>query len=402
MCTSIAFEKEENGPQLTARTLDFFFPLETKIAEGNSEKYSFVGMDECPGKYKFAALTYKDTQFLFDGMNEKGLSISSLWSPTAKYPNDDDIKSGKKVVQLTNVVAYILNAYDSVETLFKDLGPNGYLVISFNQDLASKKIHEFIDKSGGTLPLHFIVTDSEGKSLVIEFINGETKLYKSFSPIDTDEVSCNGVLTNYPPYNIHKDNLSLYGTLSCTNQEDGINGSGLYGMPGDVTPQSRFIRASKMKEATMFPQSADDLKEYTDYKNLNDEDLKKVIRKNSIMQCLRLIQDCLVPTGAVIERAKEDRAKDDPTIFNPTKKEKPCWFVGNYTQLFFVRNHQDKIMYFQYYNDPTLYYYSLNGEELEDSWNKKVPHYMDDKKLIENYANLDIVIQIKLQETVEV
>jgi len=89
---------------------------------------------------------------------------------------------------------------------------------------------------------HAAVHDARGKSMVIEFIGGETKIYDN--PI--------GVMTNKPTFDWQLTNLRNYVNLEPYDRESrqiaGVkidpagSGSGWLGMPGDWTPPSRFVR----------------------------------------------------------------------------------------------------------------------------------------------------------------
>jgi choloylglycine hydrolase len=92
-------------------------------------------------------------------------------------------------------------------------------------------------------PVHYIVTDAGGKSVVLEYVAGELKIHAN--PF--------GVMANSPTFDWHMTNLSNYVTMSDKNVEKidlagkevkGLGqGSGMLGLPGDFTPPSRFVRA---------------------------------------------------------------------------------------------------------------------------------------------------------------
>jgi len=92
-------------------------------------------------------------------------------------------------------------------------------------------------------PVHFIIAERSGKRVVIEFKQGETKIFDA--PL--------GVMTNAPAYDWHITNLRNYVNLSQVALPDKRiedmefaplgAGSGMIGLPGDFTPPSRFIRA---------------------------------------------------------------------------------------------------------------------------------------------------------------
>jgi len=88
---------------------------------------------------------------------------------------------------------------------------------------------------GFSPPVHFIVTDAKGKSIVIEYLKG--KLHVFDNPL--------GVITNSPSFDWHMTNLRNYPNLAAGGVElkpFGL-GAGMVGLPGDFTPPARFVRA---------------------------------------------------------------------------------------------------------------------------------------------------------------
>ena len=97
-----------------------------------------------------------------------------------------------------------------------------------------------------SFPMHLAVHDALGGDLVVEFLGG--------SPVFHDNPV--GVLTNSPTFDWHTTNLRNF--VNLTNAEAATvnlmgvevdptgNGSGLLGLPGDVTPPSRFVRATML------------------------------------------------------------------------------------------------------------------------------------------------------------
>lgn len=103
-----------------------------------------------------------------------------------------------------------------------------------------------IDPSVGST-VHWRIADASGKQVVLEFIDGEPRFYDN-------EV---GVLTNSPDFPWQITNLNNYVNLHPGNAEAqrignvrifpfGV-GSGFLGIPGDVTPPSRFVRIAFYK-----------------------------------------------------------------------------------------------------------------------------------------------------------
>ena len=99
-------------------------------------------------------------------------------------------------------------------------------------------------------PMHLAVHDAHGGDLVVEFLHGE--------PVFHDDPI--GVLTNSPTFDWHETNLRNYVNLRDAEAKPldlmGLevkptgNGTGLLGLPGDVTPPSRFVRATVLAEVS--------------------------------------------------------------------------------------------------------------------------------------------------------
>lgn len=99
-----------------------------------------------------------------------------------------------------------------------------------------------IDPRASTI--HWRFTDTSGRQLVLEVINGTPLFYENKL----------GVLTNSPGFEWHMTNLNNYVNLftgtAPTKQLGNTElvsfgaGSGFLGIPGDITSPSRFVRAA--------------------------------------------------------------------------------------------------------------------------------------------------------------
>jgi len=181
-------------------------------------------------KYGVVALDMIHKMALADGMNEKGLTAGLFYHPGfAEYPKYDPKKSEKSITAI-DVVTYILTQYATVDEVKKGMA----------EILVVPVVEEAL---GIVVDVHFIVTDTSGKSIVIEFTNGKVKIHNN--PL--------GVLTNSPNFDWHMVNLRNYVNISQEAIPDKKiqdldfkplgAGSGMIGLPGDMTPPSRFIRA---------------------------------------------------------------------------------------------------------------------------------------------------------------
>ena len=83
--------------------------------------------------------------------------------------------------------------------------------------------------NGQTPPLHWPVTDAGGNSVVVEYVDGQLKIWDNRS---------NGVLTNEPNLGWHLDNLRCF----YSNEIKGSLGSDLKGLPGDYSSAGRFVK----------------------------------------------------------------------------------------------------------------------------------------------------------------
>ncbi len=198
-------------------------------------------------KYGYVAINALKKPFVTDGMNETGLTIGVLYFPGfAEYQS---IKAGEESSTLNNVdlSAYILGQFETVREI-KEALP--HLRVVYSEDIAQA--------FGAPAPLHLIVTDNTGASIVIEYVKGELKIHDNRI----------GVMTNAPEYDWHILNLRNYPQLKpsgppTAREIDGVSlapfgaGSGMLGLPGDVTPPSRFVRAVAFTQTLITPKDVE-------------------------------------------------------------------------------------------------------------------------------------------------
>jgi len=182
------------------------------------------------GKYGVVGLDMLEKETIADGMNEKGLTTGLFYHPgTAKYQQYDRNKANKTISAI-DVAHFILTQFSTVEEVRE--GMKKIIVVPVIEPALNKAIDA-----------HFMVTDKNGQSIVIEFIDGKTKIFDN--PL--------GVITNSPSFDWHMTNLRNYVNLSPvaipSQKIEDLNfaplggGSGMIGLPGDFTPPSRFVRA---------------------------------------------------------------------------------------------------------------------------------------------------------------
>lgn len=163
-----------------------------------------------------------------EGMNVAGLSVEGLFFEENRYESVDQ-KEGHLAISSNDFVSWVLGNFATVDELKKEL-PNVRIW------------GETIPMFGKPLPLHFAVHDASGKCLVVEFINGEKRVYDNLV----------GVMTNMPEFPWQITHLRGYLNLNSSNPKakdfNGVSitptsaGSGWLGMPGDWSSPSRFVR----------------------------------------------------------------------------------------------------------------------------------------------------------------
>ena len=253
MCTSFVIKTRDGSP-IYGRTMEwgaFDLHSELVLVPRNQSFSSDLGSGRkgmsWQNQFGFVAINAVNKPFVTDGMNETGLTMGVLYFPGfAEY---QPFEEGKESITLNNVdlSAYILGQFESVEAI-KETLPE--LRVIYNEDI--------INTFGAPAPLHLIVTDSSGASIVIEYVKGELNIHDNKI----------GVMTNAPDYDWHILNLRNYPQLSAfgapsDREINGVSlapfgaGSGMLGLPGDVTPVSRFVRAVAFTQTMIPPEDTD-------------------------------------------------------------------------------------------------------------------------------------------------
>lgn len=251
-CTSFVLKAQDNTVLVT-RTMEFAMDLQSNLRtspEGRTFKNTLAdgtqGMS-WTSKYGFIYLDGFQIDAPIQGMNEAGLAFAGLMFPGANSQYQMVPKGmAKKSMPYTNFGAWVLGNFNNVDDLKKALTS----VYVTPMPLAQL--------GNSSLPLHFFVQDASGKGIVIEYVNGQLNVYD-------DEV---GVLTNSPSYDWQIKNIGNYVNLSpytpkpivvgnMTFESTG-QGSGMRGLPGDISPPSRFIKILALKSTLLPTQNAMD------------------------------------------------------------------------------------------------------------------------------------------------
>lgn len=248
-CTDFILRCKDQA-SIVGRSLEFATLLPTKVKiVPRGEVVQSMGPNNQKGvkwtsKYAYAGMNIFD-RIIFDGLNEKGLSVGALWFPDVGYPNVNT-QSPDTVIAYEDAMRWLLGNFATVDEAKTALG---------EVQVYAHPLPEF----GNTVaPIHLALHDAQGASLVVEFLDGKIQLFDN--PV--------GVLTNAPEFPWHQTNLRNYINLSAVGvTEKTVDGSvlkpsgqgtGLLGIPGDWTPPSRFVRTAIFKQFLQQPAKAAD------------------------------------------------------------------------------------------------------------------------------------------------
>ena len=187
-----------------------------------------------------------------DGLNDAGLSIGTLWLPETDLPLAPPASGSAPAIDLIHFGSWILGTCGTVQDVRDAFAGvqvwNAQVRRLWPDDRAMPDVVKpLLDFA---FPMHLAVHDAHGGDLVVEFLGG--------APVFHDNPV--GVLTNSPTFDWHATNLRNYVNLTTAEAtpldlmgfevKPTGNGTGLLGLPGDVTPPSRYVRATVLTSAS--------------------------------------------------------------------------------------------------------------------------------------------------------
>lgn len=202
------------------------YPLKLEISEKCQQyvrsRYAFAGM----------AITGLPSPVMVDGINEMGVMGGLLNYPG--YAAYDLVRDSRHMnIHPGFLTGYLLSQCASVEeaaSILPSLNLTGEPI--FGQKMA----------------VHYIFSDRTGETIIIEPDKEGLNIHR-------DTI---GVITNSPGYQWQQTNLCNYASVSNTLdashdfmdlkvQGDSISSGGGFGLPGDYSSSSRFVRMAVMK-----------------------------------------------------------------------------------------------------------------------------------------------------------
>ncbi len=242
MCTAI-FDNKYGA--YFARTLDLECSYGEKIMRVSSgDTLHFVHEGERACEHSFIGMAH-DTgsqPLFYDAVNEKGLCAAALNFPV--YADYREQKEGRINLASFEIIPYILSRCASIGEARCALDGVAITSDDFSPTLKST-------------PLHWMIAD-RAQAIVVESVAEGLRIYDN--PF--------GVMTNSPPFPYHAARICDYSYLSPEPQKNRIlpdldltpysRGLGSFGLPGDYSSDSRFVRALFAKEHTLLPFHEDD------------------------------------------------------------------------------------------------------------------------------------------------
>jgi choloylglycine hydrolase len=276
-CTGITI-RPRDGSVIFARTLEFAVDLKSNVIIVPRAR-DFVGSMPSgkPGlrwktKYGSVGMNAFGLPLLADGLNETGLHVGVFYFPGYAQYQAITEQDRDRALAPQELAGFLLGTCANVDEAVR----------------AAKtvRVGEVVFKEFGFVPpLHFILNDASGKSVVLEHVEGELKVHRN--PL--------GVMSNSPTFDWHMTNLSNYVNLTVSNvpRLDGAwaelkgfgQGGGMLGLPGDFTPPSRFVRAVAFSKSALPVETA----------------------REGILQAFHILNQFDIPKGAArgLEHGKE-------------------------------------------------------------------------------------------------
>lgn len=238
-CTGITLATTSND-HIQARTIEWGHSnLNSKlIIAPRNYSYTSTMPDQKQGltwtsKYGFAGISVSDDKFIAEGINEKGLTAGLFYfrgyGSLATY---DPEKTANNITDM-DFVRWMLSQYSTVAEVEAALSKIKIVTVYFDAD-------------GQPSPTaHWRVSDKQGNSIVIEIMDhGKINIYNNTAKVLTNSPDYNWQVTNLNNYiNLHPGISKPQQINGVTAQSFGV-GSNFVGLPGDISPPSRFVRAA--------------------------------------------------------------------------------------------------------------------------------------------------------------
>lgn len=231
MCTAVTYKTKDF---YFGRTLDYDnsyaeevtitprnFPLSFRHLGTLENHYAIIGM----------AHVVEDYPLYFDGVNEKGLAMAGL--NFVGYADYKDVQKDRENVASFEFIPWILGRCATVAEAKTRIEQMNLTNTVFSPELPPAQ-------------LHWIIADHH-EAIAVESVREGIRVYPNPA----------GVLTNNPPFDEQMFQLNNFMHLSPNTPRNRFSdqldlqpysrGMGALGLPGDLSSQSRFVRAAFTK-----------------------------------------------------------------------------------------------------------------------------------------------------------
>lgn len=239
MCTAITYKSKHH---YFGRNLDLEytydeavvitprkFPFEFRAKEKLDHHYAMIGI----------ATVIDGYPLYYDATNEFGLSIAGLnFVDNAEYY---PYRKGADNIAQFELIPWILGTCKNIADARRAFQSINIIDVSFREDMPTAR-------------LHWLVAD-QNEAFTVETTKDGMQIYDNLL----------GVLTNNPPFPFHLQNLTQYLCLTSSEAENRLSkeieltpyskGFGAFGIPGDLSSPSRFVRASFVKLNSITPET---------------------------------------------------------------------------------------------------------------------------------------------------
>lgn len=231
MCTAATYKTKDF---YFGRTLDYDFSYGEEITiTPRNYVFSFKHLEKLKQHYAMIGMAHVEDDYplYYEAVNEKGLGMAGLnFVGNAVYGKE--IK-GKENVATYELIPWILGKCATVREARTLLENINLVDTPFNENLPVAQ-------------LHWILADRE-EVITLESVKEGLRIYDN--PV--------GVLANNPPFEEQMFQLNNYMHLSPKSPKNSFSrelplhiysrGMGALGLPGDLSSQSRFVRAAFVK-----------------------------------------------------------------------------------------------------------------------------------------------------------
>lgn len=329
----------KDGTIISARTMEFgidmdyamiIVPRNKRFLSPASEGKSGISWNT---KYGYVASNAMGKEeYISDGLNEAGLSFSWLWYKGEMEWQKVGPRESRLALANSMLGSWILGNFSSVEEV--------------SRALEEVKVfgHRAPEAGGFVFPAHIVLHDASGGCVVIEYEKGNLNVYDNQL----------GIMTNAPEFPWMLTNLRNYVGMSAAQLEPAEfggqfykamgHGSGMFGLPGDISPPSRFVRLAIM---TKFADQPDDA-------------------EAALNLAQHIVSSLHIVSGMAVDRDKDGKVKANET-----------------TQWSTYRDHKNRILYFRTYNNFNLRKIDLKRLDLSAERVKVISMYEDQEIIID-------------------